>query len=251
MQRIIPLVLLCSAADSFAGEQIHFQSGPEHTALIELYTSEGCSSCPPAEKWFSQLKAHPRLWVDFVPVAFHVDYWDYLGWQDRFSTASYSDRQRRYATQWKSRSVYTPGFVLDGKEWRAWDSHDELPHTSASVAGTLKASSEDGKRWLLRFEPPASESLKSLTFHMVLLGFDLNSDIKAGENRGHKLQHDFVVLTMAEAESSRNGDGFEGMVSLLAPSQIQSQRLGVAAWVTRSGALQPLQAFGGWLPLAQ
>src|SRR5262249_45455705 len=162
--------------------------------------------------------------IDFVPAGFHVDYWDYLGWQDPFGSATYSDRQHKYAAHWKSRSVYTPGFVLDGKEWRDWVSRDGVPHASASIAGKLKASSEDGKRWLLRFEPPAREALESLTLHLVLLGFDLSSDVKAGENRGRKLQHDFVVLTMAEAESSRKGDGFEGTLALVAPSRIQSDR---------------------------
>src|SRR5215472_358919 len=138
MQRIISLVLLWYAADAFGAEQMHFQSGPQHTAVIELYTSEGCSSCPPAEKWFSQLKTRPRLWIDFVPTAFHVDYWDYLGWQDPFGTAANSDRQRKYATQWKSHSVYTPGFVLDGKEWGDWGSRDEMPHPSGPISGTLK-----------------------------------------------------------------------------------------------------------------
>ena len=62
-----------------------FESGPQRTHLLELFTSEGCSSCPPAEAWLSKLKADPRLWKDFVPLAFHVDYWDHLGWRDPFA----------------------------------------------------------------------------------------------------------------------------------------------------------------------
>src|SRR5215471_9400646 len=158
MLRIISLVPLCYAVVSLGAEQIQFQSGTNRTAVIELYTSEGCSSCPPAEEWFSKLKAHPRLWIDFVPAAFHVDYWDYLGWRDPFGAAAYSDRQRAYAAEWKSRSVYTPGFVLDGKEWRGWFNRDELPPASTQPAGTLSASSEDVKRWLLRFEPVTRNS---------------------------------------------------------------------------------------------
>src|SRR6266704_4718971 len=77
-----------------------FQSSGKQTALIELYTSEGCSSCPPAETWLSRLKESPGLWKDFVPLAFHVDYWDYLGWRAPWASKSFSDRQRAYTKQW-------------------------------------------------------------------------------------------------------------------------------------------------------
>src|SRR5881394_2772067 len=77
-----------------------FQSSGEQVALLELYTSEGCSSCPPAETWLSRLKESPKLWKDFVPVAFHVDYWDYLGWKDPFAAKVYTERQHEYASLW-------------------------------------------------------------------------------------------------------------------------------------------------------
>jgi hypothetical protein len=228
-------------------EQIQFQSGTNRIVLLELYTSEGCSSCPPAEAWFSRLKSDARLWKDFVPVAFHVDYWDYLGWRDPFGGADYSERQRAYAAQWKSRSVYTPGFVLDGKEWRGWSNRDELPRASSQPAGTLTASSDDGKRWSLHFEPVAGNS-SVFDIHAALLGFDLNRDVKAGENRGRKLQHDFVVLTLATATSKENNGTFQTELILTPWSRFSAKRLGVAVWITRHKDLQPLQAIGGWLP---
>src|SRR5689334_11142529 len=70
-----------------------FQSFETQTPLLELFTSEGCSSCPPAEKWLTGLKPSSGLWKDFVPVAFHVDYWDYLGWRDPWSSKTFTDRQ--------------------------------------------------------------------------------------------------------------------------------------------------------------
>jgi hypothetical protein len=250
MQRLIPLILLWSTADSIRADGFQFQSATNHTALIELYTSEGCSSCPPAEESFSQLKAHPRLWIDFVPAAFHVDYWDYLGWRDPFGAADYSERQRAYAAEWKSRSVYTPGFVLDGQEWRGRFSPEKLPNPSLRTAGTLMLNSEDSKRWMLRYEPPSRSSSGLFVFSAALLGFDLGTNVKAGENRGRKLQHDFVVLTISKVEPSRRGEAFEGMITLPAP-RIQCERFAVAAWVCRSGALEPMQAVGGWLPSAK
>jgi hypothetical protein len=247
MRKFIPLLLLWSATDSMVADGFQFQSGTNHTALIELYTSEGCSSCPPAEESFSHLKAHPRLWLDFVPAAFHVDYWDYLGWPDPFGAADYSERQRAYAAEWKSRTVYTPGFVLDGHEWRGRFSADKLPSPSRRTAGTLMVNSEDGKRWRLHFEPTSQSASGSVVFYAALLGFELSTNVKAGENRGRKLQHDFVVLTMSKVEPSKRGEAFEGMVTL-APPRIQCERFAIAAWVCRSGALEPLQAVGGWRP---
>lgn len=182
-----------------------------------------------------------------MPVAFHVDYWDYLGWRDPFGTADYSERQRAYAAQWNSRSVYTPGFALDGKEWRGWFDRNELPRGSNQPAGVLTASSDDGKQWLLRFAP-AGPTSSAFDFHIALLGFDLNSDVKAGENRGRKLQHDFVALTLAAADSKKTGDSFQAELTLNPPSYLPTKRLAVAVWITRHGDLQPLQAIGGWLP---
>src|SRR3954471_14035949 len=101
---------------SSSAEEIVFESKPAQTHLIELFTSEGCSSCPPAEAWLSKLKSDPGLWKAFVPLAFHVDYWDRLGWRDPFASKEWTARQYRYAANWKGESVYTPGFVLDGVE---------------------------------------------------------------------------------------------------------------------------------------
>jgi hypothetical protein len=249
MRNVLPLLFLCSATNLMSAEPIQFQSSRNHTPLLELYTSEGCSSCPPAEAWLARLKSDPRLWKDFVPVAFHVDYWDYLGWRDPFGAADHSDRQRAHAAQWNSGSVYTPGFVLDAKEWRGWYNREDLPRPSNHLVGTLTASSDDGKRWRLRFDPAAGGQ-STLDFYAALLGFDLSSDVKAGENRGRKLQHDFVVLTLAKASSKRSGDSFQAELSLIPASPILPKRLAVAGWVTPRGDLQPLQAVGGWLPLA-
>src|ERR1700756_4134568 len=103
-----------------ASEPKTFQSGETQTSLIELFTSEGCSSCPPAEKWLSALKTNPELWKKIVPIAFHVNYWDRLGWRDRFSKPEFTERERRYAAVWGGDSVYTPCFALNGHEWRDW-----------------------------------------------------------------------------------------------------------------------------------
>src|SRR5882757_1213593 len=96
------LLLLALLAAPLAAAPRHFTSGEGRTHLLELYTSEGCSSCPPAEAWLGDLRDAPGLWRDFVPVAFHVIYWDNLGWRDRFASKEYTARQYAYSAAWGS-----------------------------------------------------------------------------------------------------------------------------------------------------
>jgi len=240
-------LLLVQAVPLMSASPVEFRSGATQTGLLELYTSEGCSSCPPAEAWLSRLKQNPKLWKDFVPVAFHVDYWDYLGWKDPFGSEAHTQRQHDFAALWRSRSVYTPGFVLDGREWRGWSDRDELLPPSNKAVGVLTARSEDSRQWRLHFQPAAGSASASCDFHAALLGFDLASDVKAGENRGRKLEHDFVVLAVATTAGA-NSDGAAQATIALSPTLASvPKRLGFAAWVTMSKSLQPLQAVGGWL----
>ena len=120
-----------------------FVSGPAQVPLVELYTSEGCSSCPPAEAWLNRLQSEPGLWRDFVPVSFHVNYWDRLGWPDRFASRAFTERQYAYAEAWGVRTVYTPGFVLNGRDWRE-KSRRTLPAPGKDT-GTLTVAVNAGK----------------------------------------------------------------------------------------------------------
>ncbi len=224
---------------------VTFQSTETQTPLLELYTSEGCSSCPPAEKWLSSLKASPGLWKDFVPIAFHVDYWDYLGWRDPWSSKAFTDRQHAYARAWRSDSVYTPGFVLNGKEWRAWSRSQSVP-MSIAKPGVLKATSTDLKNWDVTFTPtvPSGETYEA---HATLLASGLTSDVKAGENKGRRLEHDFVVTWVKPYSLKPDGNKAQGRFELELPNTDRPKSNALAVWVTRSGQLAPLQAAGGWL----
>src|SRR5499427_291609 len=130
---LLKFVTMISLSLSARAEPIVLQSTENQVTLLELFTSEGCSSCPPAEKWLSGLKADQELWKKIIPVAFHVDYWDRLGWRDRFAKPEFTSRQQHYAAAWGGDSVYTPGFVVNGKEWRAWFSGNGTPTTSTRV----------------------------------------------------------------------------------------------------------------------
>jgi hypothetical protein len=240
---LIPGMLAAAALSSAA---VQFQSAERQAALLEVFTSEGCSSCPPAESWLSHLKEAPGLWKDFVPVAFHVDYWDYLGWRDRWASKEFSDRQRAYAQSWGSDSLYTPGFVLNGKEWRDWSGRSSVSARSGIKAGVLKVTSEDANHWQVSFAPAVSAAT-SYELHAALMVSGVGSDVKSGENAGRHLKHDFVALKLIQEGLTSQMDGFQGMFTLDLEPKVRKGQLALAVWVTRSGQLEPVQAVGGWL----
>ena len=247
MNRILlglSLMIVWSARAQTPG--ITFQSGPEQTALLELYTSEGCSSCPPAEAWLTRLTRSPRLWKEFVPLAFHVDYWDYLGWRDRWSAKTFSDRQRAHARRWGSGRIYTPGFVLIGQEWRNWSERMEGPPTGRKPSGVLTINSADTNRWAVSFAP-ATPATGKYEVHAALLAGGLTSSVTAGENQGRQLEHDFVVLTLAHASLTHEDGTIKGTFNLDAPRKGLPSSHAVGVWITHAGELEPLQATGGWL----
>jgi hypothetical protein len=218
------------------GADFQFESGPQKTHLLELFTSEGCSSCPPAEAWLTKLKTAPGLWKNFVPLAFHVDYWDRLGWRDPFAAKEWTARQYRYSSRWNASSVYTPGFVLDGREWQ----NTGIPSAAEEAVGVLKVSFDKEGKLLPEFHLLKGDAPK-FDFHVALLGFDLKTNVTGGENNGRNLQHDFVVLSLA---SEKMSDG-KAQLSL---GKVDARTRAIAAWVTFVDQIEPVQATGGWLP---
>lgn len=230
---------ICVAAGAALGaEPRRFASGPARVALIELYSSEGCSSCPPAERWLGTLRDDPGLWKEFVPVAFHVDYWNRLGWPDRFSSREFTQRQYALAEAWGTGSVYTPCFVRDGKEWKPAGK----PDGGGTGAGTLTAS-YDGTTVRSEFKPAAASApghAADYEIHAAILGAGIVSKVTGGENSGETLRHEFIALALARAPAGRE-------LHLSVPKVAGVPRHALAVWVTRRGQLVPLQATGGWI----
>ena len=237
--------VIAVTSGSARADQFRFESGEKRVSFVELFTSEGCSSCPPAERTLSKLTTHPSLWKTFVPVAFHVSYWDNLGWKDRLASVEFTQRQQTYASGWRSDLVYTPEFVLNGREWQ-WSGTDTLARESNETPGTLTVSQKSGGgNFVVTFNSTKPMPGQAIA-HIALLGFGVTSDVARGENAGRKLTHDFVVL--AHHQSPLQGSSpraeFKPDESTGGP---HSRAL--AAWVSVGSDPTPIQATGGWLTL--
>ena len=168
-----------------------------------------------------------------MPLAFHVDYWDHLGWRDPFASKEWTARQYQYSANWKSESVYTPGFVVDGRESQT----RSVPSSSTDKPGVPKIALAKDK--VSAEFNPTNGAAKNVDLHVALLGFDLNTKPTAGENNGRNLHQDFVVLSLMNAKLT---DG-KAEISL----NVDSRAGAIAAWITASNQLEPIQAVGGWL----
>ena len=231
------LVVVCAVmfmAQNGGAADLVLRSGEAQTGLLELYTSEGCSSCPPADRWLSNLKGHEGLWVKFVPLGLHVDYWDYIGWKDRFAKPAFGHRQRQYARQDSVATVYTPGFIYNGREWRSWFGRPSTRFPDGGKPGVL-ALAITGDKADVEFLPTSAQDEK-FDVSIALLGFGISTAVKAGENSGRQLNHDFVVLGM-EHNQLRRSDGKHGAMVAL-PALANDRKHGVGLGFT-VGTLEP------------
>ena len=237
-RHILPALALLVSTASPAGSLI-LNSGTKQVTLLELYTSQGCSSCPPAERWLNEYIDADALWTKVVPVAFHVDYWDYIGWKDVYATPAHGERQRDYARAGKARTVYTPGLFTNGREWRGWTLRVN-PRASDRQPGNLSVVISD--RQLQASFPNAAAPLE---LHVALLGSGLETRIERGENRNRTLGQEFVVLAH---ETHASGTG-KWAVPVPQSTHTGASQHAIAVWVSEPGNPVPLQATGGWLPL--
>jgi len=180
------LVLAAQAADA-AASSCSVRSAATVTPVVELYTSEGCNSCPPADKWLSRAKSEPGV----VALAFHVDYWDRLGWKDRFASAAFTQRQAQQLRPSGARFSYTPQVLIDGADRPDWPSAVIAPR--ARAAATVDAQLvRDGNRISATVMPLPGAPAR-LSAYWAVTEQDHVSAVKAGENQGVTLHHDFVV----------------------------------------------------------
>jgi hypothetical protein len=154
--------------------------------VVELYTSEGCSSCPPADRWASTLKGRDDLLV----LAFHVDYWDRLGWPDRFASKEATARQYQLAQAAGRRGVYTPQVVVNGQDWQRWPT---LPAASRQPAALPLVLERQRDRVVAQLAADAQGAARPLAGYWAVLEDSHLTRVRAGENAGETLRHDHVV----------------------------------------------------------
>ncbi|MDN3640049.1 DUF1223 domain-containing protein [Simiduia curdlanivorans] len=231
---LLALVLLCP----FVQAQT-FHASEDKAQLIELFTSQGCSSCPNAERWLNNFKSDSDLWVTLFPIAWHVDYWDDLGWVDKFSSTDANHRQYRYHHQKVTSGVYTPQAVINGVEWRALMTRfkPELPETKKSSQPKLSLHVSGNKF-------TAQTELENTLLNLAVIGMDFSINVKRGENSGRILEQQFVMLGFAQYP--QQGVHWQGE---LPASKDNIPPQAVIAWITEPGNNTPLSITGG--PLAQ
>ncbi len=195
-------IALMAGASQGAVLECSAQSGAHAVALLELYTSEGCSSCPPADRWLKSLPAQGFTSDRVIPLSLHVDYWDYLGWKDPFSQRKFTLRQRRMQEINRLPTIYTPQFIINGKEFGPRGSSRYLDRYLNKINGatararihlTLRKTISGGLEVTGNAVVPDRTYRRSADAYLVLYENRLSGAVRAGENRGRVLEHNFVA----------------------------------------------------------
>jgi hypothetical protein len=174
------------------------RSGPKMVALVELYTSEGCSSCPPADQQLSRLRQALDPEAEVVPLALHVGYWDYIGWKDPYAQDSFGERQSWLVRANQHKSVYTPQFFVGGSELRAWRGglRDKVAQLNAlPAAADIRVRARIAPNGMLALDAEAKTGAIAApaALYLALTENGLASKVTRGENSGATLNHDHVV----------------------------------------------------------
>lgn len=245
MKSIAIALAFTSLAMNSLAEPLELKSGVDRNQVIELYTSEGCNSCPPAEKWLNGFTASPMIFERVIPMAFHVDYWDYLGWKDPYASKNNSLRQYQHRRERNISQVYTPGVLVDSDENRSWR-RGRLPNPPTDQAGVLSVKqSKAGDRLLVKFMPADGVSSSNLQLNVAVLAMGLSTEVKSGENRGKELRHDFVVLEHQQPASEDKHLVWSVEMPTI-PDKGQ-QRNALAVWLTQPDSQDVIQAVAGYL----
>ncbi len=226
-------------------EQCSTKSSDHRVALLELYTSEGCNSCPPADKFLSSLLGQGLTLRQVLPLSLHVDYWDNLGWRDPFSQTRFSERQREAARLGHAKFVYTPQFLLNGVDSRDGlaEKVRRINNSKASAEITLAMKRQpkileiEGNAWV-----PTNNERGHAKTYLLLYENNLSNRVNAGENKGETLHHDFVVRELI-GPLALNPDGKADLTHRFAlRADYKPTDLSVAAFVQNSASGDVLQA---------
>jgi hypothetical protein len=248
-------VLLFTLACLPTYSKVSFTATSDNTVphIIELYTSEGCSSCPPADKWLSNLINHNKLYKEFIPLSFHVDYWNYLGHTDVLSSAQFTQRQRTYAKIWNAPNIYTPEFVLNGKEWKRNRFLRQIPNKVIKPNHFPKAKLEIKMVSKNSYDIKLSgvpKNIQNIEAYVALLGNNITHKIPRGENKGKTLKHNFVVLALINKNMIFKNNDYQTNILIAIPSKLikETNNVAIAVWVKQKTVSQHIQALAKGLP---
>jgi len=244
--RFVFLLILGVGAVTAQAAQCVAQSGPGTAALVELYTSEGCSSCPPADRWLASLGERYAP-GSLVPLALHVDYWDYIGWKDPYAKREFSLRQRKLSQLQRLALVYTPQVLLQGRDWgwRTGAFDEALARINAQPArARMRLALLGGDSKSLEVEASAEllERADDAALYLAVYESKLQSRVSAGENRGRILNHDYVVLEWQGPFSFGKEMHLSERRRLALLPGAQARNSGVAAFVQNRRTGEVLQA---------
>jgi hypothetical protein len=217
---------------------------------VELYTSEGCDSCPPADRWLSSLGAKGLVPGKVVPIALHVDYWDYIGWKDPYAKREFTLRQRLHASLKKARLVYTPQVLLQGQDFRGWSGagfEHEVARINARPAQAsiaLSMGEMRGNAVIVDVRAEVADAAQGADAALYLASYEnrLKSEVRAGENRGRTLAHDYVVFEWLGPLEFRGRKSLAERRELPLLPRAVAANSGVAAFVQNRASAEVLQA---------
>jgi hypothetical protein len=245
---IYTIVAAAALQSAPARADCELSSGEKTAALVELYTSEGCSSCPPADRQLSRLREVLDPAADVVPLAFHVSYWDYIGWKDPFAQLAFGDRHKRLAQASRLKTVYTPQFFVGGVDLRSSgrtlrDAVSRLNSTAANASIQLRGSAAQNGTLVLSVEATARAGTGPAALYLTVAENGLVSKVTRGENGGATLLHEHVVRAWIGPLPLTGGSARIQREIELAPAWNRA-RLEVAAFVQEESTGKVLQAIG-------
>lgn len=247
-RRINAILALALLSPTLSWAACDVKTGSKTAALVELYTSEGCSSCPPADKQLSQFPSRAYSLEQVVPISLHVDYWDYIGWKEPFAQPRFSERQNWLVHANGHKTSFTPHFFVSGREVRDWRGNlgDELKRVTAEPARAsihIHAESTGSGAISVAASATAPRTSDELALFVALTENELTSRVSAGENRGVTLSHDHVVREWI-GPIALNGGHVDFKQAVTPRSNWNSAQLGVVGFVQDLRTGQVLQAAG-------
>jgi len=254
---MIGTLMACGGPAVTAAASTQVAPGSRIPVVLELFTSEGCSSCPPADELLMQLVAtQPVNGVEILALGEHVDYWDRLGWRDPFSSAMFSARQSDYAHAFHASTIYTPQVVVDGTLQAVGSDRSAVRSSVTQAAraakghGRIEATLAAGERVVITIAltdlPPGSGPAD---LFVAVTEDDLMTSVEAGENRGRALSHTSVVRALDIVDAVRSGQLTVSATTTLAiRPEWSAGHLKLVAFVQERGSRRILAAAGG--PLA-